>query len=288
MPFRLFVAALFTMVLCAQTPNIAGVWKADIQKSQFPGPPGPRNAARLPSNYLVVITQNGQKFNETTGVYRGNNGERSHLEFVTDGKPLVTYFHGVPTLVTASWIGSRLTVTEEVAGRNPSATKETDELSSDGQTLTIDSATSFDGHQEQMLLVLNKQPESAGDPLRRPEQTAAERFKNVKTSLKTLPASEFIDTMHYFAFSLGQKCEFCHVAHHFDSDDKKPKHAARAMIEMVNTANTQTFKGKQKVSCYTCHAGYKKPLSRPLFPGEMRNDKDEPALSTQAGPKSGG
>ncbi|HEX4231489.1 MAG TPA: photosynthetic reaction center cytochrome c subunit family protein [Bryobacteraceae bacterium] len=246
-PFGLLTAALFTSALFAQTPNIAGVWKADIQKSKFPGPPGPQNPARLPSNYLVVITQHGEKLDEKTVVYRGNNEERSHLEFVTDGKSLVTYFHGVPTLVTASWIGNRLTLTEEVAGRNPSATKETDELSADGQTLTIDSATSFDGHQEQMRLTLNKQPESAGDPLRKPEETAGAKFKNVKTSLKNLPTSEFIDTMHYFTFSMGQKCEFCHVAHHFDSDDKKPKHAARAMIEMVNTANTQTFKDKQEV-----------------------------------------
>jgi hypothetical protein len=284
---RLLVAALFTTALCAQTPNISGVWKADIQKSKFPGPPGPQNAARLPSNYLVIIAQNGEKISEKTGIFRGNNEERSDLEFVTGGKPLVTYFRGVPTLVTASWRGNALTMTEEVAGRHPSVTKETDELSSGGQTLTIDSATSSDGHEEQMLLVLNKQPESAGEPLRTPEQTAAERFKNVKTSLKTLPVSQFIDTMHYFSFSTGQKCEFCHVAHHFDSDDKKPKLAARAMIAMVNTANTQTFKGKQEVRCYTCHAGYKKPLSRPLFPDEIRNDKDEPTLSTQAAPKSG-
>jgi Photosynthetic reaction centre cytochrome C subunit len=284
---RLLVAALCTSALYAQTPNMAGVWKADIQKSKFPGPPGPQNPARLPSNYLVIIGQSGDKMSEKTGVYRGNNEERSDLEFVTDGKPLVTYFHGVPTQVTASWNGDKLTLTEGVAGRHPSTTKETDALSSDGQTLTIDSTTSFDGHEENTLLVLNRAPESAADPLRKPEQTAGERFKNVKTSLKTLPVSEFIDTMHYFSFSLGQKCEFCHVAHHFDSDDKKPKHAARAMIAMVRTANIQTFKGKQEVRCYTCHAGYKKPLSRPMFPDEIRNDKDEPVLSTEAGPKSG-
>lgn len=287
MILKLLVTALFTVALCAQTPNFAGVWKVNIQKSEFPGPPGPQAAARLPSNYLVIIEQNGDKFNEKTGIYRGNNEERSDLAFVTDGKPLVTYFRGVPTQVTASWSGNTLNLEELVAGGRPSTTKETDQLSGDGQTLTVNSTTSSDGHEDHMLLVLMKQPYAAGEPLRKPEQTAAERFKNVKTPLKNLPASEFIDTMHYFSFALGQKCEFCHVAHHFDSDDKKPKRAARAMIAMVNTSNTETFKGKQEVRCYTCHAGYKKPLSRPLFPGETRQDKDEPVTSTQAGPKSG-
>lgn len=287
MNLRLLLGALFAVALCAQTPNFAGVWKADIQKSKFPGPPGPQAAARLPSNYLVIIDQNGNKFNEKTGIFRGNNEERSDLSFVADGKPVIAYFRGVPTQVTASSTGNTLSLEEVIAGGRPSTTKETDHLSNDGQTLTMDSTTSSDGHEDHLLLVLMKQPDSAGEPLRKPEQTAAERFKNVKTPLKNLPASEFIDTMHYFTFALGQKCEFCHVAHHFDSDDKKPKRAARAMIAMVNTSNRETFKGKQKIRCYTCHAGYKKPLSRPLFPGETRQDKDEPVTTTEAGPKSG-
>jgi hypothetical protein len=284
---KLLVAAIFGTVLCAQTPNIAGVWKADLQKSQFPGPPGPQNAARTPSNYLVIIEQSGDKVSEKTGVYRQNNEERSDLAFVTDGKPIVAYFHGVPTQITASWSGNTLTLNEETAGEHPSVTKESDEFSADGQTLTVDSTASSGGHEQHTLLILTKQPDSAGEPVRKPEATAAEKFKNVKTPLKNLPTSEFIDMMHYFSFSLGQKCEFCHVAHHFDSDDKKPKLAARAMIAMVNTSNTETFKGKQEVRCFTCHAGYKKPLSRPLFPGQQRDEKDEPSSITQAGPKSG-
>ena len=284
---KLLVAALLSTTLCAQTPNLAGVWKADLQKSKFPAPPGPPNAARLPSNYLVIIEQNGDKVNEKVGLYRQDNEQRSELMFVTDGKPNVTYFHGVPTQVTASWTGNTLSLREETVGRHQSLTKETDELSGDGQTLTADSTTTSEGHEQHTLLVLTKQPDSAGEPMSKPEQTAAEKFKNVKTALKDLPASQFIDTMRYFAFSLGQDCEFCHVEHHFDSDDKKPKLAARAMLAMVNTANTETFKGKQEVRCFTCHAGNKKPLSRPLFPGEQRNDKDEPETSAQAAPKAG-
>jgi hypothetical protein len=284
---KLLVAALFTTALCAQTPDIAGVWKADIQKSKFPGPPGPQNAANLPSNYLVIVEQNGGKVNVKTGLYRGNNEQRTELTYVADGTPAVTYFRGVPTEVTASWTGHTLTLSEATIGAHPSLTKETDELSGDGQTLTVDSTTTSEGHEQHTLLVLTKQPDSEGEPLRKPEKTAADTFKNVKTALKDLPVSKFIDTMHNFSFSLGQNCEFCHVAHHFDADDKKTKLAARAMIAMVNTANTETFKGKQEVLCFTCHAGYKKPLSRPLFPGEQRNDKDEPVTSTEAGPKPG-
>ncbi|MGC2660436.1 MAG: photosynthetic reaction center cytochrome c subunit family protein [Bryobacteraceae bacterium] len=283
---KLLVCTLFAAALCAQTPNISGVWKADLQRSKFPAPPGGQGPPRVPSNYLVIIEQNGDKVVEKTGVYMGHNEERSTLAFAADGKPNITNFHGVPTQVTASWSGNTLTLSEDTVGAHATSTKETDEVSADGQTLTVDLTASSGDHQQHTLLVLTKQPDSAGDPLRKPEQTAAERFKNVKTGLKTLPVSEFIDTMHYFSFSLGQNCEFCHVAHHFDSDDKKPKLAARAMIAMVHTADTETFKGKPKVLCYTCHAGYKKPLSRPLFPGETRKDEDEHLTSaTQGTPK---
>src|SRR6185312_6530781 len=136
--------------------------------------------------------------------------------------------------------------------------------SSDGKTLEVQSTASMNGKERTQTVVFERQPDAAGDPLRQPEQTAGEHFKNVQV-LKTLPVSRFIDTMHYFSASLGAKCEKCHVEGHFDSDDKKEKKAARHMIKMVASIDEQNFKGHPEVQCYTCHRGAEKPLTAPPF-----------------------
>ncbi len=155
-----------------------------------------------------------------------------------------------------------------MSGR-PTTLKRSYEVSADGQTLTIHSLMSAHGREQQSTLVLLKQPDAAGEPLRTPEETAEAHFKNVKTEMKTLPASQFIDNMRYFAWSLNKDCEFCHVKDHFDSDDKKEKQTARKMIEMTDSIDQNNFDGHPDVRCFTCHEGHNRPLSRPLFPDEV-------------------
>jgi hypothetical protein len=125
------------------------------------------------------------------------------------------------------------------------------------------------GKQQHSVFVLEKQPESAAEPLRQPEQTAEQRFKNVKTSYKTLPASEFIDNMRYIAWSLNKDCEFCHVRGHFDADEKKPKETARKMIDMVAAINHDNFKDHPAVRCFTCHEQHEHPPAFPAFPEDV-------------------
>jgi hypothetical protein len=83
--------------------------------------------------------------------------------------------------------------------------------------------------------------------------------------MKEVPASQFMDAMRYFSFSLGVDCEHCHVEHQFDSDAKKDKETARKMMQMTHSVNEQTFGGKWEVQCYTCHRGVKEPQSTPTF-----------------------
>ncbi|MGH9581652.1 MAG: hypothetical protein ACRD4O_01800, partial [Bryobacteraceae bacterium] len=189
----------------AQTPNILGVWKADLQKSQIAGPPV--------TQYLAIFEQTtGRKdqklLKNTTGVWTKRFGlEKSVLTFRDDGKPMMTPYEGIPARVTASWQGSELAMTARVAG-TPRVTKATYRLSSGGRTLTIDSETTGGPRPQHSAIVLSKQDESAAAPLLAPEPTAGEHFKNVKTAeLKNLPISEFIDHMHFFAWSLGTNCE---------------------------------------------------------------------------------
>ena len=87
----------------------------------------------------------------------------------------------------------------------------------------LEFAANNNGKEAQSTIVLLKQPASAGQPLRTPEETAEKRFKNVKTPIKDLPASEFIESMHYFAWSLGKNCEFCHVRIRWISTTKKKR-----------------------------------------------------------------
>ena len=77
-------------------------------------------------------------------------------------------------------------------------------------------------------------PPSSEEP-----KTTEQAFKNIKV-LKGLPADQLIPSMQFISASLGVECEFCHVERAFEKDDKKPKEAARKMIQM----STQVFIGE--------------------------------------------
>jgi hypothetical protein len=256
----LFITLFSTSMLFAQAPSLVGVWKADLQKSKFAGEP--------PSNHLLLVEQKANQVTEIIGDYTQRGEQRSTLTYTSDGKPSVAYYHGVPTRITASWQGNTMNLTAEVVGAAPGMSKVKYDLSAGGKTLTVQAETTSQGKQQQSTLVLLKQPDSAADPLRKPEQTAEARFKNLKTGLKSLPVSRFIDNMHYYSYSLGKNCEFCHVAHKFDLDEKKEKGKARKMIAMTAAINEHDFDNKTEVRCFTCHEGREKPLSRPLFSDE--------------------
>jgi len=53
-------------------------------------------------------------------------------------------------------------------------------------------------------------------------KTAAQQFKNIQV-LKDIPADQLIPTMQFIVGALGVDCEFCHVEHDRDKDDKKEK-----------------------------------------------------------------
>jgi len=249
------VALAAAVAMASDNVTLTGVWKADLEKSTFPGR-GPK-----PSNYLMIVEQGGPVLNLISGLYNNFGEQRTQLKFDTSGKQTLNWFHGLPMRSTVTAGDGTLTIDSKIAGR-PATIHETWTVSSDGNTLTIQSVTTGEHGEMQQTLVLTRQPDAAGDPLRKPEPTAAEKFKNVKT-LKALPASAFLDTMRNFTMSLGVECEFCHVEHDFASDDKKEKKTARKMIAMTDTANTQTFEGRTEVRCYTCHRGAKKPVSIP-------------------------
>lgn len=102
-----------------------------------------------------------------------------------------------------------------------------------------------------------------------PQKTAGEQFKNVRV-LKDIPADQLIPAMQFITASLGVDCEYCHVEHAFDKDDKKPKVAARKMMEMMMNINKENFDAHRAVTCYSCHRGAAKPVGVPVITAEVK------------------
>jgi hypothetical protein len=98
-------------------------------------------------------------------------------------------------------------------------------------------------------------------------KTAEQQFKNIQV-LKDIPADQLIPTMQFIAGALGVDCEFCHVEHAMDKDDKKEKQAARKMMAMELAINKGHFNNEVEVSCYTCHRGSPHPVGIPIVPVE--------------------
>jgi hypothetical protein len=80
----------------AQSNALAGVWKADLDKSKIAGPPG----APKPVNYLVMVEEKmatvdqrtkeqAPQVTETTGIWGERGVQRSVLTVFNNGKPMV-------------------------------------------------------------------------------------------------------------------------------------------------------------------------------------------------------
>src|SRR5262245_63900132 len=75
---------------------------------------------------------------------------------------------------------------------------------------------------------------------------AEEQFKNIQV-LKGIPADDVFPTMQFISASLNKECDFCHVDHANEKDDKKEKLVARKMIAMTMAINRDNFEAKQQV-----------------------------------------
>lgn len=106
------------------------------------------------------------------------------------------------------------------------------------------------------------QAESTQKPL-----MAEQYFKNVQV-LRGISVKELMDTMGFFAASLGENCTFCHVEESSGdwskyADDNANKQTARKMILMMNAINRSYFGGHRMLTCYSCHRGGETPRLTP-------------------------
>ena len=97
------------------------------------------------------------------------------------------------------------------------------------------------------------------------KKPAGEVFRNVKL-MQDIPADRFLRIMDIgYRQSLGVSCDYCHVEDRWETDEKRPKRAAREMILMMRMINdhlqklTEINTEEASVNCTTCHRGYVKP-----------------------------
>jgi hypothetical protein len=93
-------------------------------------------------------------------------------------------------------------------------------------------------------------------------KTAEQVYKNI-TQLKGTPADQLQPAMQFIAASLGVECTFCHVQGKYEADDKPAKKTARDMMAMTAAINTNSFRGRLQITCYSCHRGATHPVNLP-------------------------
>src|SRR5438094_2889549 len=131
--------------------------------------------------------------------------------------------------------------------------------------------------QEAQALAQKTAQQTAQKPL-----MAEEVFKNVQI-LKGIPVNQFMDTMGFFAASLGLNCVFCHVPESLENwerfaDDVPRKRMARTMIQMVNDINKTRFGGRRALTCYSCHRGAEVPRVVPSLADQYSLPTEDPNL----------
>jgi photosynthetic reaction center cytochrome c subunit len=124
---------------------------------------------------------------------------------------------------------------------------------------------------------------------------AEEVFKNVQV-LRGIPVNEFMGTMGIFSAALGMSCEDCHRSgdsswENYAAESPR-KQMARSMVTMMAAINKTHFRGRQAVTCFSCHRGTDRPKPTPnlatLYGGALPDDpRDEiPQAPTAAPPEA--
>ena len=106
-----------------------------------------------------------------------------------------------------------------------------------------------------------------------------EKFTNLQVLPKDISRPELVTMMRGFSGQTGSRCSHCHLGeegndlstYDFASDARPLKAVARKMMLMTRAINgpllegvgTPAAAGTQKVTCYTCHRGVKKPETAP-------------------------
>src|SRR5260370_17008238 len=109
-----------------------------------------------------------------------------------------------------------------------------------------------------VALLGGRVPRATGQtPAQQKPLMAEDVFTNVQV-LKGIPVNQFMETMGFFSAALGYNCTNCHGDEVLGNwakyaDDTPVKRTARRMVGAVTTINKTLFRGREAVTCYTCH-----------------------------------
>lgn len=123
---------------------------------------------------------------------------------------------------------------------------------------------------------------------------AKSEFTNLQYFPKDITRDQLIGAMRGFSFSLGVRCQYCHVGKEgaslkdfdFASDEKETKRKARAMLRMVDAINQQYIAkldppAANRVECVTCHHQLSKPVTMNALLADTIEKKDVAAAVAQ-------
>ncbi|HJZ88596.1 MAG TPA: c-type cytochrome [Polyangia bacterium] len=82
--------------------------------------------------------------------------------------------------------------------------------------------------------------------------------KNLQLLPKTISMKELKEKMKAQAKMLGVQCDHCHDIDDF-AKDTETKKTGRLMMKMTAEINREFLKGKDMVTCATCHNGHEYP-----------------------------
>jgi hypothetical protein len=118
-----------------------------------------------------------------------------------------------------------------------------------------------------------------------------DKFTNLQVLPKDISKNDLMQIMRGFSFSLGVRCEHCHVQAadkktDFPLDDKDEKKTARLMLRMVAGINGDYISkvakpSPVKVECVTCHHGLARPIQLNALMAETIEKKDVTAAIAQ-------
>jgi hypothetical protein len=234
------------LILCAVAatgqPNLTGVWEGRGAEQRI----------------LLRIDQQGDAFDLTIRAL----GIDQHLRAAI-GRMTENSIRDLAITAEARWEGPTLELRMHAApqGKDLNITSRYS-LSADGATLTDTEARKFaDEAEVTRTTVYQRLPDTAW--VKDPPPTPAESvYKNIQI-MKGVPVPKLLDAMNNLTKWLGVNCAYCHVAGHFESDEKPAKLTARTMFTMVRALNKDSFPKTNAVTCWTCHRGASKPQSLP-------------------------
>ena len=91
-----------------------------------------------------------------------------------------------------------------------------------------------------------------------PVEAVAAPPKNLQVFPKNTTKKVLKKKMKKMAAALDVQCDYCHNTRKMEEDTKHKK-VARDMLRMTAAINKANFKGKDRVTCLTCHNGQKEP-----------------------------